>query len=82
MYETFGRVADVPPAVLASTKEYVDEYLATHDRFFPPTHRFCGNDSERASVGLPGHCWVCAIVGHVVAHPELGCGDVHCNLTH
>lgn len=47
-----------------------------------PTHRHAGEDSERASVGLPGHCEKCAEVGHVNAHPDLGCGDVRCNSSH
>ncbi|AXV09963.1 hypothetical protein DVS28_b0193 (plasmid) [Euzebya pacifica] len=45
-----------------------------------PTHT--GSDPERGSVGLPGHCEDCAAVGHVQAHPELGCGDVGCTAAH
>lgn len=44
--------------------------------------RFTGSNSERQSVGDPGHCDRCAEVGHVKAHPELGCGDVGCNSYH
>lgn len=48
----------------------------------PPTHPHAGSDAKRASVGLPGHCEPCAVVGHVVAHPDHGCGDVGCNVEH
>ncbi|SEU46537.1 hypothetical protein [Nonomuraea wenchangensis] len=48
----------------------------------PPTHEYAGSDTERQSVGAPGHCEACAIHGHVVAHPELGCGDVGCYRHH
>ena len=47
-----------------------------------PTHGYAGSDSERQSVGLPGHCEDCAEVGHVTAHPDLGCGDVGCTRAH
>jgi hypothetical protein len=47
-----------------------------------PTHRLSGSNSERQSIGLPGHCERCAKVGHVKAHPRLGCGDVGCDLAH
>lgn len=49
-------------------------------RQFP--HHYAGSDSERQSVGDPGHCEACVSVGHVVAHPDLGCGDVGCNSVH
>jgi len=49
---------------------------------YPPTHRYCGSDSERQSVGDPGHCERCAEVGHILAHPDLGCGDVGCTMRH
>lgn len=45
-----------------------------------PVHT--GSDPERGSVGLPGHCEDCAAVGHVAAHPDLGCGDVGCTAAH
>ena len=45
-------------------------------------HKFAGSDSERQSVGDPGHCEDCCSVGHVKAHPDLGCGDVGCDLSH
>ncbi|NUR01334.1 MAG: hypothetical protein HOY79_33860 [Streptomyces sp.] len=47
-----------------------------------PTHRFAGACKERAEVGLPGHCERCAEVGHVEAHPDLGCSDVRCDKAH
>lgn len=47
-----------------------------------PTARYCGSNPERQSVGLPGHCERCAKVGHVRAHPDLGCGDVGCTAAH
>jgi hypothetical protein len=46
------------------------------------THTYAGSDSERAAVGSPGHCSESSDVGHVVAHPELGCGDVGCDKVH
>jgi hypothetical protein len=72
----------VPADVVREVEQYVSEYRAAHNRFFPPTHEHAGADSDRASVGLPGHCDICAIVGHVVAHPVFGCGDVQCNSDH
>lgn len=45
-------------------------------------HRYSGNNSERQSVGDPGHCEDCCSVGHVAAHPELGCADVQCYSEH
>ena len=51
-------------------------------RPYPPTHRYCGSNPERQSVGDPGHCEDCAQHGHVLAHPDLGCGDVGCNALH
>lgn len=47
-----------------------------------PTHPYCGSDSGRQSVGGPGHCEDCARYGHVKAHPDLGCGDVGCYVSH
>lgn len=49
-------------------------------RQFP--HKYCGSNSDRQSVGNPGHCEDCVSVGHLVAHPEWGCGDVGCNSEH
>lgn len=50
-----------------------------YGRGYLPTHRYCGSDSARASVGDPGHCEPCAVVGHVVGYPDYGCADVMCN---
>ena len=47
-----------------------------------PTHPFAGVNADRQSVGDPGHCERCAQVGHVRAHPSLGCGDVGCEKAH
>lgn len=47
-----------------------------------PTAMFAGSNPARQSVGLPGHCEDCAQVGHVKAHPELGCTDVGCYSHH
>lgn len=41
-----------------------------------------GSSKKRAEVGLPGHCERCAEVGHVAAHPDMGCGDVGCDTSH
>lgn len=49
-------------------------------RQFP--HQFCGSNPERQLVGDSGHCEDCVSVGHIVAHPELGCGDVGCTRDH
>lgn len=53
--------------------------MTTHQ--YPP-ESFCGTNADRAGVGLRGHCDRCAEVGHVKAHPDLGCGDVGCNVEH
>lgn len=45
-------------------------------------HDLSGSNVERQQVGDPGHCEDCCSVGHVVAHPDLGCGDVGCYRTH
>lgn len=70
--------ADVSAAVLD---------LATHlERLaapgWPPTALHAGSDSGRQGRGDPGHCWVCAVVGHAVAHPQRGCADVGCTVDH
>lgn len=52
------------------------------ESYMGPTANFAGSNSERQSVGLPGHCVKCAEHGHVAAHPDLGCGDVGCNAAH
>lgn len=52
------------------------------ESYMGPTAAYAGSNSERQSVGLPGHCVDCAEHGHVKAHPDLGCGDVGCNAFH
>lgn len=47
-----------------------------------PEPMFTGSNPDRQSVGLPGHCEDCAQMGHVKAHPELGCTDVGCYAHH
>jgi hypothetical protein len=59
-----------------------DRQAGSEGSVVPPTHAHSGSNSERQSVGDPGHCELCAQVGHVVAHPELGCGDVGCDDDH
>lgn len=74
--------ADVPNNVYAEASALLEEHMAAHNRHYPPIAADCGMDVRRAGVGLPGHCSVCAIVGHVKAHPERGCDDVHCDYSH
>jgi hypothetical protein len=52
------------------------------ERYMGATASYAGSDSERQRVGMPGHCVDCAQFGHVAAHPDLGCGDVGCNVAH
>lgn len=52
------------------------------ETYMGPTANYAGSNSERQSVGLPGHCVKCAQHGHILAHPDLGCGDVGCNRAH
>ena len=52
------------------------------ESYMGPTANYAGSNSERQSVGLPGHCVRCAEHGHVQAHPDLGCGDVGCTSAH
>lgn len=47
-----------------------------------PIHKYCGSSKDRQEIGLPGHCDACCTVGHVVAHPDYGCGDVGCEQYH
>jgi len=63
----------------ASAKEEMEHEPQSRSRF---PHRLSGSDPERQSVGDPGHCEACCAVGHVVAHPDLGCGDVGCVISH
>jgi hypothetical protein len=43
---------------------------------------YVGTNTDRQSVGLPGHCERCVREGHVAAHPALGCADVGCLDSH
>jgi hypothetical protein len=43
-----------------------------------PYHPYAGTSKDGEQVGDPGHCERCLQVGHVTAHPDLGCGDVGC----
>lgn len=72
----------VPPATVRLVEKQVADYKAAHNGFFPPTHDYAGMNPERQSIGLPGHCDICATIGHVDAHPDYGCGDVGCNRDH
>lgn len=59
--------------------------LAHHDQWIKagrPTHQYAGHSKARAEKGLPGHCERCCEVGHITAHPSLGCGDVDCTKAH
>ncbi len=47
-----------------------------------PIHPYAGARPERQAAGGAGHCWVCATVGHQVAHPERSCADVRCTADH
>lgn len=44
--------------------------------------RYTGRNAQRQSIGQPGHCDKCAEVGHIKAHPHLGCSDVGCTSSH
>jgi hypothetical protein len=77
-----GNGLEVPTEVRKQVEAVWVKARATGNRMPPPTHQLCGEGFDRASVGLPGHCFYCAVVGHVVAHPEYGCGDVHCRVVH
>lgn len=46
------------------------------------TSNYTGSDKARQEIGDPGHCERCVEVGHVLAHPDLGCGDVGCARGH
>lgn len=46
------------------------------------TADFAGSSKARQEIGLPGHCELCATVGHIAAHPDLGCSDVGCERAH
>lgn len=71
-------VGDVTTSVLDLT-----EYLRT--RFDPlpvPMHPGAGWIQRGAGGGRLGHCPVCMVVGHEVAHPDRGCADVGCDGRH
>jgi hypothetical protein len=60
-------------------------YQTAFDRWVAsgrPTHPYAGHSRERAERGDPGHCDRCCQFGHVVAHPDQGCGDVGCTKGH
>lgn len=77
-------IDDVPDAIYALALRILADHRnsVADGRSFPPTALYAGSNSDRQRVGRPGHCSVCAIVGHVAAHPELGCCDVRCTSTH
>ncbi len=75
-------VDDVPTLALSIAAERVAAYKKAHNGHYPPAPFDAGQNSDRQSVGQPGHCSVCAVLGHVVAHPERGCGNVQCNSDH
>lgn len=58
------------------------EALSHDEKYYCQGHNYGGHNSERQSVGDPGHCDICAVFGHVVAHPDYGCGDVQCTVDH
>ncbi|RSN26528.1 hypothetical protein DMC63_01445 [Streptomyces sp. WAC 05977] len=80
--ETKDRYVPAPtsPSAVDSDEDAVESEPRFPYRQMP--HELCGSNSERQSVGDPGHCEDCCSVGHVVAHPDLGCGDVGCYRTH
>lgn len=49
---------------------------------WPEPDTYEGSSKARQEVGDPGHCEKCVSIGHVLAHPNLGCGDVGCNRHH
>lgn len=69
------------PIPAAARAEYTALVERHHPRF-PPTHDYAGTNTDRAAVGDPGHCEICAALGHVRAHPDYGCGDVGCTHAH
>ena len=83
-----GQLVAAEIARLQRTRASVERDQSTSDTAEPRfpyrqmAHDLCGSNSERQSVGDPGHCEDCCSVGHVVAHPDLGCGDVGCYRTH
>lgn len=65
-----------------SARSMYERLRSLHHPNYPPTHPFAGTNRDRASRGDPGHCEPCAALGHVVAHPDHGCGDVGCDAAH
>lgn len=47
-----------------------------------PYHRYPGSSKARQEVGNPGYDELSLAVGHVLAHPELGCADCGCDAAH
>lgn len=81
----YGRddTVDVPATVVADARRQLTEHRNQYGRgTWPTPHRHCGTSQDRQWIGRPGHCSVCAVVGHVVAHPEYGCSDVGCDDPH
>ena len=73
-------MASLPVPTAAKTR--YTELRRQFEPMWPPTHRYSGRNHDRASVGDPGHCDYCAVLGHVEAHPDFGCGDVECSRAH
>jgi hypothetical protein len=72
--------SDLP--IPRGVRQLVSDQLRASGRGYPKTHPYAGVNTERAGRGDPGHCEACAVVGHLIAHPAYGCGDVHCNVDH
>lgn len=70
-----------PDLVLAGDLAYYRAALAPEPAP-PATHPHAGTSKAQQEAGDPGHCDPCAEVGHVEAHPSLGCGDVGCDKPH
>lgn len=82
-----ARLGDHPRYTRAALRRALDDVLGpmvdpSGTGTQPATASYAGNNSERQSVGLPGHCDRCAQLGHVAAHSDLGCSDVGCTLAH
>ncbi len=68
-------IDDVTSAVLD-----LAEYLRSQFEPLPtPTHPLAGADR---GAGRAGHCSICAVVGHEVAHPDRSCAAVGCDGRH
>lgn len=76
-----GEIYQVRKASRTVAEAY-DTVMALYAPNYPPTHPYPGSNPERAGVGDPGHCEHCAVFGHVIAHPDLGCDDVACHHMH